>query len=132
MDTFPPALWLSSQEARKTISFYRALNSGESTAEKVEEEIFAKDAPLAPPRPPTYGIRKSVRDRAERIRLAGGPKPSLRDRALAFAQGKDEVRAKEFTDIGVPRQYLAWMCEEGMLEKVAYGRYRAKQPDRAT
>ncbi|MEP7455032.1 hypothetical protein [Phyllobacterium sp. SB3] len=27
--------------------------------------------------------------------------------------------------MGVHRCYLARMCEEGLLEKVAYGRYRA-------
>jgi Transcriptional regulator, AbiEi antitoxin len=35
------------------------------------------------------------------------------------------VRTREFTEIGVPRSYLARMCAEGLLEKVSYGLYRA-------
>jgi hypothetical protein len=62
---------------------------------------------------------------AERIWLAGGPKPTLRERAVSLALGKGEVRTKDLTDIGVPRCYLARMCEEGLLVKVGYGRYRA-------
>ncbi len=70
-------------------------------------------------------MRKRDRDRAERIRLAGGPEPSLRARAVALALEKGEVRTKDLTDIGVHRCYLARMCEEGLLVKVAFGRYRA-------
>jgi hypothetical protein len=57
--------------------------------------------------------------------LAGGPKPSLRERAVAFAREKDEVRTRDLTDIGIPRCYLARMCDEGLLIKVGYGIYRA-------
>jgi hypothetical protein len=76
-------------------------------------------------------MRKRDRDRAERLRLAGGPKPSLRARAVALALEKGEVRTKDLTDIGVPRCYLARMCEEGLLVKVGYGRYRAAVPKAA-
>jgi hypothetical protein len=76
-----------------------------------------------PERP--VSIRKRDRERAERIRLAGGPKPSLRDRAVAFAREKGEVRTLELTEIGIPRCYLARMCDEGLLIKVGYGIYRA-------
>ncbi|NTH12022.1 type IV toxin-antitoxin system AbiEi family antitoxin domain-containing protein [Agrobacterium rhizogenes] len=76
-------------------------------------------------------MRKRDRDRAERIRLAGGPAPSLRERAVALAREKGEVRTKDLTDIGVHRCYLARMCEEGLLIKVAYGRYRAAVPKAA-
>ena len=69
--------------------------------------------------------RKRDRDREERVRLAGGPKPSLRERACALARGQATVRTCDFTAIGIPRHYLAWMCEEGLLVKVGYGRYRA-------
>jgi hypothetical protein len=54
-------------------------------------------------------MRKRDRDRAERLRLAGGPKPSLRARAVALTLEKGEVRTKDLTDIGVPRCYLARM-----------------------
>jgi len=76
-------------------------------------------------------MRKRDRDRAERLRLAGGPKPSLRARAVALALEKGEVRTKDLTDIGVPRCYLARMCEERLLVKVGYGRYRAAVPKAA-
>ncbi|MEM8771312.1 MAG: type IV toxin-antitoxin system AbiEi family antitoxin domain-containing protein [Pseudomonadota bacterium] len=48
----------------------------------------------------------------------------MRDRAVAFAQGKGEIRTKDFTEIGIPRQYLSRMCVEGLLVKVGYGLYR--------
>lgn len=65
--------------------------------------------------------RKRDRDREERVRLAGGPKPSLREKAYAFARGRATVRTYDFTAIGIPRHYLTWICEEGLLEKVGYG-----------
>ena len=64
----------------------------------------------------------------ERIRLAGGPKPSLRERAVALALEMEVVRTKDLTDFGIPRCYLARMCNEGLLVKVGYGRYRAAVP----
>ena len=70
-------------------------------------------------------MRKRDRDQAEALRLAGGPKPSLRDRAVALARERGIVRTRELTDIGVPRYYLTRMCEEGLFEKVSYGLYRA-------
>ncbi|NKL37141.1 hypothetical protein GFL49_25890 [Rhizobium leguminosarum bv. viciae] len=59
------------------------------------------------------------------MRLAGGPKPTLRERAVALALEKGEVRTKDLTDIGVHRCYLARMVAEGLLIKAGYGRYRA-------
>ncbi|MER9330576.1 type IV toxin-antitoxin system AbiEi family antitoxin domain-containing protein [Mesorhizobium sp. M0488] len=76
-------------------------------------------------RQPTIKIRKRDRERAERIRLAGGPKPCLRERAVALARGREVVRTRDLTDIGIPRCYLARMCDEGLLINVAYGIYRA-------
>lgn len=72
-------------------------------------------------------IRKRDRERAERIRLAGGPKLSLRQRAFALAQERGLVRTRDLTSIGIPRCYLARMCDEGLLIKVSYGIYRAAQ-----
>jgi hypothetical protein len=66
---------------------------------------------------PNIKIRKRDRDRAERIRLAGGPKPTLRERAVSLALEKGEVRTKDLTDIGVPRCYLARICEEGVARE---------------
>ncbi|WP_353824298.1 type IV toxin-antitoxin system AbiEi family antitoxin domain-containing protein [Mesorhizobium sp.] len=80
---------------------------------------------------PSARKRKRDRDRAERIRLAGGPKPTLRERAVSLAREKGEVRTKDLTDIGVPRHYLTRMCEEGLLMKAGYGRYRAAVPKAA-
>ena len=87
--------------------------------------------PLETTPQPTIKIRKRDRERAERIRLAGGPKPTLRERAVSLALEKGEVRTKDLTDIGVPRCYLARICEEGLLVKVGYGRYRAAVPKAA-
>jgi hypothetical protein len=70
-------------------------------------------------------MRKRDRDRAERSRLADGPKPTLRERAVALARQKGEVRTKDFTGIGILRCYLARMCDEGILVKIGNGRYRA-------
>jgi hypothetical protein len=69
-------------------------------------------------------VRKRDRERAEALRLAGRPKPSLRERAVALVQERGIVRTRELTDIGVPRCYLTRMCEEGLLIKVGYGRYK--------
>ena len=82
--------------------------------------------PKNPPQP-----RKRDRDRAERVRLAGGPMPSLREKAHAFARQRTIVRTCDFTAIGIPRHYLAWMCEEGLLVRVGYGRYRAAEREAA-
>jgi hypothetical protein len=81
--------------------------------------------PLLGNTPKAGGLRKRDRERAEALRLAGGPKPSLRERAVALAQERGIVRTRELTDIGVPRCYLTRMCEEGLLAKVGHGRYMA-------
>jgi hypothetical protein len=73
-------------------------------------------------------VRKRDRDRADLI-LAGRPKPSLRERAVALAVEMGVVQTKDLTDIGFPRCYLARMCNEGLLIKVGYGRYRAAVPE---
>jgi hypothetical protein len=70
-------------------------------------------------------MRKRDRERAEALRSAGGPKPSLRERAVALVQERGIVRTRELTEIGVPCCYLNRMCEEGLLTKVGYGRYMA-------
>jgi hypothetical protein len=44
---------------------------------------------------------------------------------VALARKKGEVRTKDLTGIGIPRCYLARMCDEGLLIKIGYGRYRA-------
>lgn len=72
-------------------------------------------------------MRKRDRDRAEALRLSGGPKPSVRDRAVALAQKRAVVRTRDFTDISIPRCYLTRMCDEGLLIKVGYGLYRAAE-----
>jgi len=86
--------------------------------------------PLRATPEPSIKVRKRDRDRAERIRLAGGSKPSVRERAVALALEMGVVRTKHLTDIGIPRCYLARMCNEGLLVKVGYGRYRAAVPKR--
>lgn len=46
------------------------------------------------PTPQPTRIRKCDRDRAEALRLAGGPKPSLRERAVALVQERGIVRTR--------------------------------------
>ena len=92
---------------------------------------FVLPIPLETTPEPSLKIRKRDRDRAERIRLAGGLKPSLRERAVALALEMGVVRTKELTDIGIPRCYLTRMCDEGLLVKMGYGRYRAAVPKAA-
>ncbi|WP_411909042.1 type IV toxin-antitoxin system AbiEi family antitoxin domain-containing protein [Mesorhizobium sp. Ca11] len=72
-------------------------------------------------------MRKCDHDRTEARCLAGVPMPSLTERAVTLALEKGEVRTKEFADIGVPRRYLARMCDEGLLVKVGYGRRARRQ-----
>jgi hypothetical protein len=88
-----------------------------------EDANYEFSISLLPTTPKPPKMRKRDRDRAERLRLAGGPKPSLRDRAVALAIELGTVRTRDLTDIGVPRCYLARMCEEGLLIKVGYGLY---------
>lgn len=125
-DTSKTILRFATDEARKTISRYRALaRSGSFLKTSEESSAFVRDAPLSPSRPPTNGVRKRDRDRIERVKLAGGPKPSLRERAVAFVRERGEVRTKDLMAIGIPRCYLSPMCDEGLLRKVGFGRYRA-------
>jgi site-specific DNA recombinase len=93
-----------------------------------ETANFVLPIPLHATPEPSIKVRKRHRDRVERIRLAEGSKPSLRERAAALALEIEVVRTKDLTDIGIPRCYLARMCNEGLLVKVGYGRYRAAVP----
>lgn len=42
-----------------------------------------------------------------------------------LAEKLGEVRTRDLSEVGIPRCYLKRMCEEGLLIKVGYGRYRA-------
>lgn len=90
-----------------------------------ENANYVLPIPLQTTQRPFVRIRKRDRDRAERIRLAGGPEPTLRERAMALARQKGEVRTKDLAEIGIPRCYLTRMCDEGLLVKIGYGRYQA-------
>ena len=96
-----------------------------------EAEKYEFAIPLRQATPPGPKKRKRDRDRAEAPRLAGRPKPTLRDRSVAHARERGEVRTAELTTIGIPRCYLARMCDEGLLIKVGYGVYRATKRDAA-
>ncbi|MBB4641544.1 type IV toxin-antitoxin system AbiEi family antitoxin domain-containing protein [Rhizorhapis suberifaciens] len=76
-------------------------------------------------------MRKRDRDCAEALRLSGGPKPSLREQAVALARQRGVVRTHDLSDIGIPRCYLTRMCDEGLLIKVSHGLYRAAARDAA-
>jgi hypothetical protein len=94
-----------------------------------ETSNFVLPIPLKTTPEPSPRIRKRDRDRT--IRLVAGPKPSLRERAVALALEMEIVRTRDLTGIGIPRCYLARMCDEGLLVKVGYGRYRAAVPKAA-
>lgn len=89
-----------------------------------EAANYEYDIPRQSTPQPSVKIRKRDRGRAERIAAAGGPKPSLRERAVALVEKLGEARTRDLTAIGIPPFYLARMCEEGLLVKVGYGRYR--------
>lgn len=124
-DTSKTILLFASDEARKTLSRFRASASRSLFTQSDEATVFASDSPLPAPRQPTGGIRKRERDRAERVRSEGGPQPSLRERAVALAWRRGVVRTKDLASIGVPRCYLSPMCDEGLLVRVGHGRYSA-------
>jgi len=44
---------------------------------------------------------------------------------VMLAEKLGEVRTRDLSEVGIPRCYLKRMCEEGLLIKVGYGRYRA-------
>lgn len=92
-----------------------------------ETENYEFAIALRQPTPQPTRMRKRDRDRANALRLAGGTKPSLRERAVALAQERGVVRTRDLSDIGIPRCYLSRMCDEGLLIKVGYGLYRAAE-----
>jgi hypothetical protein len=92
-----------------------------------EDANYEFSISLLPTTPKLPETRKRDRARAERLRLAGGPKPSLRARAVALAQERGVVRTSDLSDIGIPRCYLTRMCDEGLLIKVGYGLYHAAE-----
>jgi hypothetical protein len=99
---------------------------GVDETEKYELAIL-----LRPERAPLAEAAQARRDRAEALRLAGGPKPTLREQAVALARERGEVRTGELTAVGIARCYLSRMCDEGLLVKVGYGRYRAVECEAA-
>ena len=90
-----------------------------------EDANYAYAIPRPSATPEVPKIRKRDRDRADAIRQAGGPKPSLRARAVALALERGIVRTRDLAEIGIPRCYLTRMCDEGLLVKVSYGVYRS-------
>lgn len=85
------------------------------------------ELPIAVESTPRFRRRRKAEQKVEEPPSA--PKASLQQRAAWLALAKGEVRTKDLTDIGVPRCYLTLMCDEGLLVKVGYGRYRAAVSD---
>ncbi|HEX3723306.1 MAG TPA: type IV toxin-antitoxin system AbiEi family antitoxin domain-containing protein [Nitrolancea sp.] len=74
--------------------------------------------------------RRNTADDRKRSDGALRPKrPSLRDRAVAYARTKATVTTNELQVIGIHRCYLSKMCKEGLLVRVAHGSYRAAEPE---
>ncbi|MGC1300913.1 MAG: type IV toxin-antitoxin system AbiEi family antitoxin domain-containing protein [Caulobacteraceae bacterium] len=49
---------------------------------------------------------------------------SLTHRALAVARSRGIARARDFDEAGIPPSYLARLCEEGQLTRLARGLYQ--------
>ncbi|WP_367305054.1 type IV toxin-antitoxin system AbiEi family antitoxin domain-containing protein [Sphingomonas tagetis] len=114
-NTLRSLLSFSSHEGRVTIARYRALrNVPDSWLYRYRS---AASALGSVPRPGAPLRRASAALERER-------RPSIRDRAVALAKRRGEVRTKDFSNIKVPRCYLSRMCEEGLLVRVGHGRYR--------
>jgi len=90
-----------------------------------ENANYEHAIPLLPGTQKPAQMRKRDRERAEARHIAGDPGPSLRERAVLLARERGCVLTRELTNIGVPRCYLTRMCNEGLLVKIGYGRYRA-------
>lgn len=83
------------------------------------DDIEAPELQEVTPEKSTSADLKIARTRVSQI--------SLRERAAELAASRLTVRTKEFEAIGVPRQYMTMMCEEGILERVGFGLYRLAQ-----
>lgn len=62
--------------------------------------------------------------RKRRAKTLPPKEPSLRDRAICLLWEKGTVTTRELQAIGVHRCYLTPVCAEGLLVRVARGRYR--------
>lgn len=123
--SFDQRLRIVHERVRQRIAAYVADRQGLTLPGPNETTNYKLPIPFKSTPRPTIKARKRDRERAERILSAGGPKPSLRERAVALVRERGTVRTRDLTDIGIPRCYLARMCDEGLLIKVSYGIYRA-------
>ena len=64
-----------------------------------EDANYEYSIPLPHATPGLPKMRKRDRDRAEALRLAGGPNPSLRDRAVALANERGVVRGPRLKEL---------------------------------
>ena len=123
--SFDQRLRIVHERVRQRIAAYVADRQGLTLPGPNETTNYKLPIPFKSTPRPTIKARKRDRERAERILSAGGPKPSLRERPVALVRERGTVRTRDLTDIGIPRCYLARMCDEGLLIKVSYGIYRA-------
>ena len=65
---------------------------------------------------------KQVNRRAKRANDSAS-KPSYRERAVDLVKRHGVVKADDFKNVGVYRPQLAKLCSEGLLTRVARGRY---------
>src|ERR1700740_552619 len=94
-------------EARRTISRFRSMRRTYGLGHLTGCD-FVQDAPLVS-RTKMPDREKGRRARRGHAGRASSKGTSLRERAVAFASTRTEVRTKELTDIGIPRCYLRRM-----------------------
>jgi hypothetical protein len=75
--------------------------------------------------------QKRLHRAAGRKKRVGGLRPrapSIRERAIGLVREKGTATTQELQAVGVHRCYLTPMCEEGLLTRVAHGRYCLSAP----
>jgi len=109
--SFDQRLRIVHERVRQRIAAYVADRQGLTLPGPNETTNYKLPIPFKSTPRPTIKARKRDRERAERILSAGGPKPSLRERPVALVRERGTVRTRDLTDIGIPRCYLARMCD---------------------
>ena len=104
--SFDQRLRIVHERVRQRIAAYVADRQGLTLPGPNETTNYKLPIPFKSTPRPTIKARKRDRERAERILSAGGPKPSLRERAVALVRERGTVRTRDLTDIGIPRCYL--------------------------
>lgn len=69
--------------------------------------------------------KKNQPKKPDKIGRKQAAKKAVQDLVAELFAQKVTVRTMEFEAVGVPRHYLSKMCDEGLLERIGFGLYRA-------